>query len=103
MYDCPALDPPVEVLPTGIGSRQLPVTMMTHLFKKLYRIYTLWRLRRRLMADFSALNAAVETLKGDAEALIAKVGTEDPSIQQNIDAATAAVNALDGEVKSALG
>jgi len=54
------------------------------------------------MADFTALNAAVATLKTDAEALIAKVGTEDPAIQQNIDAVTTAVNAIDTEVKTKL-
>ena len=54
------------------------------------------------MADFTALNNAVATLKTDAEALIAKVGVEDPTIQQNIDAATTAVNAIDAEVKAKL-
>ena len=55
------------------------------------------------MADFSVLNANIATLKTDAEALIAKVGVEDPSIQQNIDASAAAVAAVDAEVKAKLG
>ena len=54
------------------------------------------------MADFTALNNAVATLKTDAEALIAKVGVEDPAIQQNIDAATTALAAIDAEVKAKL-
>jgi len=55
------------------------------------------------MADFTALNASVAQLKADAEALIALVGQEDPAIQQNIDAAKAAVDAIDVEVKAKLG
>lgn len=54
------------------------------------------------MADFSKLNASVAQLKEDAEALIAKVGVEDPAIQQGIDAAQAAVDAVDAEVKAKL-
>ena len=87
-----------------------------------YRLYlkhkrkTTKNLREILMADFSKLEAvnasskdAIATLKTDAEALIAKVGVEDPAIQQNIDASVVAAqenldatNAIDAEVKAKL-
>ena len=54
------------------------------------------------MADFSKLTTSIATLKTDAEALIAKVGVEDPAIQAGIDAAQVAVDALDAEVKTKL-
>ena len=54
------------------------------------------------MADFTKLTASVATLKADADALIAKVGVEDPAIQAGIDAAQASVDAIDADVKTKL-
>ena len=74
-----------------------------------YRLYlrrkrkTNQYLREILMADFSVLNANVAQLKTDAEALIAKVGVEDPQIQVAINQAAADVAAIDDEVKAKLG
>ena len=74
-----------------------------------YRLYlrhkrkTTKHLREILMADFSVLNGNIAQLKTDAEALIAKVGVEDPAIQQGIDASAAAVAEIDAEVKAKLG
>ena len=55
------------------------------------------------MADFSVLTANVAQLKTDAEALIAKVGVEDPQIQVAINQAASDVAAIDDEVKAKLG
>ena len=54
------------------------------------------------MADFTALNAIVSQTQADATAVVAKVGVEDPTIQENINAATTAVTAIDNELKTKL-
>lgn len=54
------------------------------------------------MADFSRLTASITTLKGNSEALIAKVGVEDPAIQAGINAAQASVDAINTEVLTKL-
>jgi len=60
------------------------------------------RLEKKIMADFTKLNTDIATLATDADALIALKPTEDPAIQTGIDAAAAAVQAVDAKVKAAL-
>lgn len=56
------------------------------------------RLRRKIMADVSKLNEAVATLSADVDKLIASYST---TVQPAIDAATAAVQAVDTKVVAA--
>jgi len=69
---------------------------------KWWKHYKVRQLRRKVMADFSKLDADLVQLKSDAEALIAEVGVEDPAIQVGIDAASAQVVAIDAEIKAKL-
>ena len=55
-------------------------------------------LRRKLMEDFTALNAAIAKLQADVNTLIA---AKTQNNQAAIDAATAAVNAVDATVLAA--
>lgn len=70
--------------------------------KRLFHLYQIHRLRKKLMADFTVLNANIANLKTDAEALIAKLAAENATVQTGIDAAAAAVAAVDTEVKANL-
>jgi len=56
-----------------------------------------WRFRK-MAADFTALNAAVAKLSTDVDALVA---AQQPSVQPQVDAATAAVQAADAKVVAA--
>ena len=60
------------------------------------------KLERKIMATFDALNSDIATLSTDVDALIALKPAEDPAIQQGIDAAAAAVQAVDAKVKAVL-
>ena len=55
-------------------------------------------LRRKLMEDFTALNAAIAKLQADVNTLIA---AKTQNNQAAIDAATTAVNAVDATVLAA--
>ncbi len=70
---------------------------MYHWFLK----HRLERLRRKVMADFSKLDASVSKLKTDTETYIAAVAAAKAAVQPGIDNAQVAVDAIDAEVLAA--